>query len=138
VLVEGQSATGNDRMDVRMKLEISPPSVKHERGADCRRKVCAEIQKNPFGTPQQSCVDGAGREPRQAPQLCGKRENDVEVPDVEHAGSAFSNPLFLGQRLTLRAMPVATRVVRRMLVATRTAAIDVTTEGSGAALRDIG
>jgi hypothetical protein len=112
--------------------------MKHECRSDRRRKVRAEGQENPLGTPQQSSVDRAGREPRQAPQLRGKRKNDVEMLDVEHSCSAFGNPLFLGQRLTLRTVPIATRVVRRMLVAARVAAIDVTTEGRGAALRDVG
>src|SRR5262245_40100609 len=62
----------------------------------------------------------------------------MEVPPIEHAHALLSDPFLLGQRLTLRTVTIAARVVRRMLVATGVASIEVPTERRGAALADVG
>jgi hypothetical protein len=48
------------------------------------------------------------------------------------------DPRLPGQRLTLRAVPIATRVVRRVLVAASLASIYVAAHYGGGALRDVG
>src|SRR6185437_4438533 len=64
-------------------------------------------------------------------------EDDMEVPDVEQALVAPRDPLLLGERLALRAMPVAARVVRRMLVLALRTVFDMASERRGAALPDV-
>jgi hypothetical protein len=43
----------------------------------------------------------------------GEREDDVEVVDVEDPGRPLVDPAGLHEALTLRAVPIATRVVGR-------------------------
>src|SRR3954469_19619705 len=62
----------------------------------------------------------------------------MEVAVIEHARALLGDPFLLGQRLTLRTMAVATRVVRRVLVAARVASIEVPTERRSPALHDVG
>lgn len=61
----------------------------------------------------------------------------MKVPDVEHALLTLLDPAFLGQRLTLRTVPIAARVIRRMLVSARFASVHVPSEHGRAALRNI-
>src|SRR6185437_5952368 len=71
------------------------------------------------------------------PQFSRKREDDMEVPDVEQPFAALLDPMLLGERLTLRAVPVAARMVRMVLVPARRAVLDMASERRGAALLDV-
>src|SRR5260370_35807943 len=62
----------------------------------------------------------------------------MKVPHVEHSLPTRIDPSFLGQRLTLRTVAIATRVVGRMLVAAPLASIDMAAQPRGAALGDVG
>jgi hypothetical protein len=62
----------------------------------------------------------------------------VEVGRIEQTFPLGFNPLLLVERLTLRAMPVAARVVRWVLVAAMLAAfVQVSAECGRAALGDV-
>ncbi len=86
----------------------------------------------------QGVEDDAGRPCGERPKLGGQRKDDVEVPYVEHSLPTRFDPGLLGQRLTLGTMPIAARVVRRVLAPAGLAAIDMPAEPRGAALRDVG
>src|SRR5208283_2371601 len=62
-------------------------------------------------------------------KLTGQRKNKVKVGHRQQLFLAPFNPLLLGQRLALGAMPVATGVVGGMAIATSLAIVDVSTEG---------
>src|SRR5260370_12446455 len=62
----------------------------------------------------------------------------MKVPHVEHSLPTRIDPSFLGQRLTLRTVAIATRVVGRMLVSAPLASIDMAAQPRGAALGDVG
>jgi hypothetical protein len=62
----------------------------------------------------------------------------MEVLGVEHALTLLLDPLLLGQRLTLRTMPIATRVEDGLLIRAGRAVLMMTTEGFGAALSNVG
>ena len=58
----------------------------------------------------------ARRTAAQGPELRRQREDDVEVPGGQEVLGPLGDPFLLCQRLALGTMPVATGVVRRMLV----------------------
>jgi len=112
--------------------------MKHQRCPKSRRKAaCSKLGQDLLCTAKQRAIDCARRKRGERPQLRGKRENDVEVPDVEHSCPAFGNPFLLGQRLTFRTVPIATGIVRWVFVAARLTLINVTSESRGAALGDV-
>src|ERR1700690_1505660 len=97
-----------------------------------------EFQERALCRVKERLEDDARRPSREGPKLRRQREHDVEVTDVEHSLPTGLYPGFLGQRLTLRTMPIATRVVRRVLAPAGLAAVDVPTQPRGAALGDVG
>ena len=66
----------------------------------------------------------------------GHAEDDVEVLDRQHVRAASFEPLGAGQRLTGRAVAIATRVVPDAPMAAAVTLFDVAAERSGAALLD--
>ena len=62
----------------------------------------------------------------------------MKMLHVEHPLLLVGNPLFLRERLTLRTMTIAARVVRRTLVSAIQAFVEVPAEGRGATLPNIG
>jgi hypothetical protein len=57
---------------------------------------------------------------------------------VQHALSLLFDPFLLDQRLTLRTVPIAARVVDGLRVVAACTLLEVTTESFGATLRNIG
>ena len=100
-----------------MELELSGPGVKDERRPDGRGEArpCEGCERARCDT-KEHVEDAPTSEGCERPKLGGEREYDVEVRHVEHARSLRLDPFLLGQRLTLRAMPIAARVVEWVLV----------------------
>ena len=65
-----------------------------------------------------------------------QREDDVEVRNGQQVGAARGEPPFLGQRLTLRAVPIATGVVGDPHGAAAVTRLPMPAEDGGAAGRD--
>jgi hypothetical protein len=65
-----------------------------------------------------------------------QREDDVHIRNVEQVTLARVEPAFARLRLTLRAVPVATRVIGDGLMSAATAGVDVSTECSRPTARD--
>ncbi len=122
-----------------MKFEFARPRMQDRRGSDGRPEpALAHFHQRALRRPHLGLKDLARGEGSERPKLGGQREDDVEVPDVEHLLPTRFDPGLLGQRLTLGTMPIAARVVRRMLVPARLASVDMPAEPRGAALRDVG
>lgn len=69
-------------------------------------------------------------------QLCGDREDDMEVGSIDHFALPFVDPDLLKDCLTVRAVPVPAGVSVEIRVVTGLTAADVITEFSGLAVHD--
>ena len=122
--VETQSAGGDQSVDVRMELEFARPGMQDRRGADGRLEpASAHVQQRALRRLHQGIEDHAGRKGGERSKLGRQRKDDVEVSYVEHLLLTRLYPGLLGQRLTLGTMPIAARVVRRVLVPARLASV---------------
>ena len=61
----------------------------------------------------------------------------MEVLDREQVGPPSLEPVGLSKRLTLRAVPIATRVIDRTAVSAAIAGFEMTAEGGGSALAQV-
>jgi hypothetical protein len=68
----------------------------------------------------------------------GESENDVEVGGGEEFGLAFFKPSLSGDVLTLGAVSIAARMIEDTLCAAVGAALQMTTQGGGAAVKEVG
>jgi hypothetical protein len=67
----------------------------------------------------------------------GESENDVEVGGREEFGLAFFKPSLSGDVLTLGAVSIAAGVVEDPLCAAVGTALDVASQGGGAAVKEV-
>jgi hypothetical protein len=68
---------------------------------------------------------------RQTVELVGECEDEMEVWHGQEFGTPGFDPTLLGERLTLRAVAVATRVVNRTADPTAVTGLPMPTEGGG-------
>ena len=68
----------------------------------------------------------------------GESENDVEVRGREEFGLTFFKPSLPGDVLTLGAVSIAARMIEDTLCAAVGAALQMTTQGGGAAVKEVG
>jgi len=133
------SSGSDDGVDVGMKAQVARPGVQHQRGAEGGVQAPAsKLQQGALRSREERVVDDSWRERGERAQLRWQCEDDVEVPRVEHPRSTRFDPLLLGERLALGAVPIAARVVRGMLVSAPGTSIHVAAEHRGTALRDVG
>lgn len=136
--VRGDAAAGHDGVDMRMEFELARPGMQNERRANGRGQArSSERSEGPRGDAKERIEDAPTSERRERAKLGGEREDDVKVRHIEHARSLRLDPFLLGQRLTLRAMPVAARVVGGVLVTAGRALIDMPAEGGGSTRLDV-
>lgn len=112
--------------------ETTRPCVKQHRDTEARRKVrVAQFEERLARGGEDRAEYVAGHELAERPKPAGQREHAVEVPHRKQPFGARSDPLFPQQSLALWTVPIATRVVRRTLEATRAAHVDVPAELCG-------
>ena len=99
-------------------------------GGDCRERLGRRCEQQTVHRGLVLIGDGADRR-RQG-------EHDVEIRDRQQFGGTRLQPLGRGARLTLRAMPIAARVVRNTRMGAVLAALDMTAERDGTARLDRG
>jgi hypothetical protein len=68
----------------------------------------------------------------------GESENDVEVRGREEFGLTFFKPSLPGDVLTLGAVSIAAGVIEDTFCATVGTALDVASQGGGAAVKEVG
>ena len=138
-VIAGESAGGNDAMDMGMKLEFLVPGVKHAEEADLGSEIggVARDLHQGFGAgPEQQTVDEFPVLESQCSQLRRQREDDVHVGRGQQFTATRRDPAFPRPGLTLRAVPVATRVVGDGGTVSATGAlIDMAAESGGATAR---
>ena len=69
---------------------------------------------------------------RQTVELVGERKDEMEVGHGQEFGPPGFDPTFLGERLALRAVAVATRVINRTADPTAVTGLPMSTEDGGA------
>ena len=135
--VERQSAGGDDRVDVGMKAQVSRPGVKHHGEA--------EVEPEPRAAELADCLRGSGEQraehvfpPKSGEPVQDVRhgEDDMEVTDGQDAFGALFDPCALRGALTLRAMPIATGIVRSLRKSAAVARVEMAAEGRRAARGD--
>ncbi len=84
VLVRSDSAAGNNAMQVRMMMEVLPPSMQHRQKPDPGTKVPAvggNSQQRFGGSPKEKALNNPLVPQRQRRDQMGHREDHMEVLD---------------------------------------------------------
>jgi len=123
-----------------MKLEFLVPGVEHTEETDLGAEmggVARDFEKSFCTGPKQQTIDEFSVLESQRSQLRRQGEDDVDVGRGQQFPATRRDPAFPRTGLTLRAMPVATRVVGEGgTMSAAGALIDVAAEGGGATARD--
>ena len=135
--IEGEAARGNERMEVRVECELAGPGVQDHGDPEGRTEAAlSELEQRLARRCEERVVNEPGGVPREGAKLRREREDDVEVADRQEPRGARTNPPLLREALAFGAMPIATGVVRRMLVPARAAHVDMAAECGRPAERD--
>src|SRR3989449_2827219 len=142
-VIERESAGGDDAVDMGMKREFLLPGMQHAEEADLSPEmagVTSHFQKGFCAGPQQQTIDDLFDlfvPQGQSSQLRWQSKNDMDVGRGEKFAAPGLDPALAGARLTLRAMAIATAVIRDGGTMSATGAlIDVAAKCSGATARD--
>lgn len=133
-----QSPSSDDGMHVRVKAQLLVPSVQYHRRTEsgpqsalCKcTKSCARAGKKQTKHHYRS-------ESAKRAQLGRQRKDDVKVRDIEQSLTLLLNPALLRERLALRTMPIAARVIGGVLVPARLTDIEMAAQDCRAALRNV-
>jgi hypothetical protein len=132
------AATGHDAMHVWVEPKLLVPRMQDNRCSDgCVKATLAKGVQGRCSTRKEQPEHHLRREGCQRAQLRRQRKDDVKVRNIEQPMTLLLNPLLLRERLTLRAMSIAARVVGRMLVPAGLTDIEMTAERGRAALPDV-
>ena len=126
-------------MDMRVQTELLVPSVQHAEKTNFRAEVsriAAEGEQRVGGRAKQQRVDDARIALGERVQGMRQGEHDVEVLHEEQLGTAAGEPALFRERLALRAVPVAARVVGEALRPTGITRFAMAAERGGAARLD--
>src|SRR5882757_7894896 len=126
-------------MDMRMTDQGLAPGVKDAQHTDLRTempRIGRDLAKGGGAR-----LEEPGVQPRTIPigqwqQRMRQHEDDVHIRHVEQVALAGVKPALPRLRLTLRTMPVPTRVIGDGLMAAGVAPIEMPSEGRGPAARD--
>ena len=131
-----ETSARHDAMDVRMKVEVARPRMKH--GGDAEQPTQAlgvepETQQRLRSGIKQQGIQIPSISQDERAQLCRQSEHHVKVMHRQDAQFALFEPAVLRQRLALGAVPVATRIVLRLPMTAAAAQLYVPAESGGAA-----
>jgi len=136
----GQSARGDEEMDMGVVGEVASPGVKHgqdtEGGADPLRIVCEELESR-CGLAQEQVVDDALVGPREGSQLGGEGEGEKVVGTRQEALVQPFEPELCGAVVALRAVAVAAGMVGEVEVSAIVAAEHRASENRSPAGKDV-
>lgn len=126
-------------MQMRMMQKVLSPGVKDCEKAYLRAKVfrigCDRAQSFRSSSKEDVVNDALVLKSNHR-ELLWQSEDDMEVFDGQQIGLSISKPAGFRQRLTLGAVPIATRVVRDAPEAARVAQIDMPAENACPTLLD--
>jgi hypothetical protein len=126
-------------MYVGMESEVPCPRVEHHSDAKLRAqalRVVSECKEGLRRTREQEIEHRLTRSLRNRAKLAGKGEDDMEVVCLQDPLDPSVDPPSLREGLALGAVPIATRVVRWLLVRALGAHVEVPAEHGGPALLD--
>lgn len=139
LVIAREAARRYDAVDVRMPDEGLPPRVENaeeaDRGAEVFR-VGGDLEERGGARAKQEVIHQCGVAATQRMERVGQREDDVDVRHVQQLALAGGQPAVTGLRLTLRTVPVPTRVVRDGPMSAGAALIDMATERGGPTSRE--
>ena len=112
-VIAGESAGGNDTVDMGMKLEFLVPGMQHAEEADLGAemgRVASHFEQSFGAGPKQQTVDDFLVLQSQRSQLRGQGEDDVDIGRGQQFTTTRRDPAFPRTGLTLRAVPIATQL----------------------------
>ena len=137
--IVAERAAGDDRVHMDVFRKVTPPGVEHHGESDAAAQVAlvaAEFKQCRAGRLEQRRIHQFRVRLCQGIEFVRKREYAMPVADVEKARTLALDPSRLGQRLALRAMPVAARgILYRHFVAGVASQADCAERG-GTAVHD--
>ena len=110
-VIAGESACGNDAVDMGMELEFLVPSMEHTEEADLGTEmggIARDFQQSFCAGAEQQTVDDFPVLQSERGQLRRQREDDVDVGHGQQFTTACRDPALTRSGLALRAVPVAT------------------------------
>jgi len=135
-----QPASGDDAMDVRMKQQLLRPTVQHARetdpGAEIPRIARHVVQRLRDGGKEQT-VRQLWIRTKERMELIGDSEDDMVVLDRQQMLLLCGEPADLLKALTLRTVPISTRIVGDLTKPTPVTLVQMTAESRGAATQDV-
>src|SRR5580658_4966412 len=138
-VVSGESAGRDHAMDMRVKFELLIPSVQHAEKADlCTEMfgIASDFEKGFRTGAKQKIVDDLLVLQSQWCQLARQREDNMDVARREQLLATRCEPAVASPGLTLRAVPVAARVVGDGTMSAASAFIEMSAERDGATPRN--
>jgi len=114
-VIAGESAGGNDTVDMGMELEFLVPGMKHAEEADVSTEmggVARDFQQGFGAGPEQQTVDDFPVLKSPCSQLRRQPEDDMDVGCGQQFTTTRRDPALTRTSLTLRAVPIAAAVVR--------------------------
>jgi hypothetical protein len=121
-------SAGHQRVHVRVMGERLPPGMQHQRGGDIApepARVLAKLDQRFRSRGKQQPVDPSRVALGQRIDLVREREHQMEIGHGQELSAPALQPTLLGERLALRAVAVAARVVVKLLRAAMVALGDV-------------
>ncbi len=135
--IRGECPGGDEGVEVQVLGERLAPGVQHQGCRDLAAKptrVLTELEERCRDALEQQRVEHPGIALCQGVQFMGQRKHQMKVRHRQKLGAPGSEPAFLGERLALRAVPVAAGVVVVAKPPARIAALEVAAERLGAAV----
>src|ERR1700758_2168479 len=113
-VITGESAGGNDTVDMGMKLEFLVPGVEHAEEANVGTEmggIARDFQQGLGAGPEQETVDDFPVLKSQRRQLWRQSEDDMDIGRGQQFAATCRDPAFPRTGLTLGAVPIAAAVV---------------------------
>jgi hypothetical protein len=139
LMIRRQAAGRHDAVHVWMADQRLPPCVKNAEDPDLGAQMSGigrDLAEGRRARLEQPGVQAGPIPMAERQERMRQREDDVHIRDVEQVALAGAEPALARLRLTLRAVPVATRVIGDGLMSAGTAGVDVSAECSGPTARD--
>jgi hypothetical protein len=138
--IRSDSTSGNDAMEVWVKIEALTPRVQDRKESDVGTQVLripCDLEKRLGGRTKKEAVDETFVLKCDRADVVGKREDDVEIMRLEEIGCSVLKPLGPGLCLTFRAVAIAAGFVEELLVTAAITTLDVPAESGSSASGDV-
>ena len=138
-MIRGQTASGDDAVDMGMMLQPLVPGMEHAEEADLGAKVpriAGDLQQRGGAGAEQQAIDQPLVLKRERSQFTRQREHSMNVARGQQLAFALLKPADAGVALALRAVPVTARVIGDGGMAATGALIAMAAESSRAATCD--